>query len=159
MHVSRLESQIRDVVTGLQVHDGTCVMRIANIREIMRCDKAVTVTSPPFYTGRNGYKMCVRAHFNGDRDYLTLYFEILQGEYDALLEWPFKNKVSFTLIDQTRSPIVRTFNPCIGKLDTDMNIASGCPRFASGFPRLDIKECYGENDTMFIKCIVDPTRS
>lgn len=148
VHVSKLESQIRDTVN--LSHDGTCMLRIENISEIMR--QYTTVTSQPFYTGRSGYKMCVRAHFMSER--LSFSFEILRGDYDALLEWPFTNKVSFIIIDQTGlSPIVRTFKPCIDKPDNDMNIASGCPQFVE-LARLDMK-CYGgENDTMFIKCII-----
>ena len=76
------------------------------------------IDSPPFYTGRNGYKMCIRAYLNGsgsgEGTHLSIFFVIImmKGEYDGLLQWPFKPKVSLILVDQDRKrDLVKTFNP------------------------------------------------
>lgn len=57
--------------------------------------------SPPcpaaFYTSRYGYKMCLRAYLNGDGTgrgtHLSLFFVLMRGPHDALLRWPFNQKV------------------------------------------------------------------
>lgn len=50
-----------------------------------------------FYTAKYGYKLCLRLYLNGDgtgkRTHLSLFIVIMKGEYDALLPWPFRNKV------------------------------------------------------------------
>ena len=57
----------------------------------------MSLYSQPFYTGRYGYKMCGRVYLNGDGmgkgTHLSLFFVLMRGEYDALLEWPFRQKV------------------------------------------------------------------
>jgi len=46
--------------------------------------------------------MCIRAYLNGDgsgyKTHLSLFFVVMKGEYDALLKWPFNNKVSMILV-------------------------------------------------------------
>ena len=57
----------------------------------------MSLYSQPFYTDRYGYKMCGRVYLNGDGmgkgKHLSLFFVLMRGEYDALLEWPFRQKV------------------------------------------------------------------
>uniref|UniRef100_A0A7N5KMN0 TNF receptor-associated factor n=1 Tax=Ailuropoda melanoleuca TaxID=9646 RepID=A0A7N5KMN0_AILME len=66
--------------------------------------KTLSLYSQPFYTGYFGYKMCARVYLNGDGmgkgTHLSLFFVIMRGEYDALLPWPFKQKVTLMLMDQ-----------------------------------------------------------
>lgn len=42
--------------------------------------------------------MCLRLYFNGDGTgrgtHLSLFFVVMRGKYDALLKWPFSQKVS-----------------------------------------------------------------
>lgn len=81
-------------------YDGTLMWKISEIRRRREDARAGTITSiysQPFYTGRHGYKMCARLYFNGDGmgrgTHLSLYFVVMQGEYDHILRWPFKQKV------------------------------------------------------------------
>lgn len=50
-----------------------------------------------FYTSRYGYKMCLRIYLNGDGTgrgtHLSLFFVVMKGPHDALLRWPFNQKV------------------------------------------------------------------
>ena len=125
--------------------------------------KTPSIYSPPFYVGRFGYKVCARLYPNGDGDgkgtHLSMFLVIMRGEYDALLAWPFIQKVHFRLLDQDRiRDVFDAFRPdpnCVSfkRPTSDMNVASGCPRFVShselrqgGFVR---------DDTMFIKVTVD----
>ncbi|XP_078351596.1 TNF receptor-associated factor 3-like isoform X1 [Oculina patagonica] len=124
-----------------------------------------SIYSPPFYVGRFGYKVCARLYPNGDGigkgTHMSMFFVIMRGEYDALLPWPFIQKVHFRLIDQDRiRDTYDAFRPephssSFKRPTSDMNIASGCPTFIShtelrhgGFIR---------NDTMFVKITVDMT--
>lgn len=50
-----------------------------------------------FYTSKYGYKMCLRIYLNGDGtgrgSHLSLFFVVMRGQSDALLKWPFNQKV------------------------------------------------------------------
>ena len=49
-----------------------------------------------------GYKMCARLYLNGDGmgkgTHVSLFFVVMRGTYDALLKWPFRQKVSCSLL-------------------------------------------------------------
>ncbi len=123
--------------------------------------------SPPFYTSRQGYKMCVLAYLNGDGmghgTHLSVFLFLMKGEYDNILEWPFRHKVTMILINQNDSPsIVDIFKPtsdsnCFQKPIFDMNIASGFPQFVKQ-DLLGPSDGFVVGDAIFIRCIVDTTR-
>lgn len=167
VHGQELELQLQASLAS--THNGSFLWRIPDVSRRRRdaVDERVTsIYSPPFYTGRNGYKMCIRAYLNGDgmgyKTHLSLFFVLMKGECDPLLKWPFEYKVSMILVDQThRKHIVQTFKPTpestsFQQPTADMNVASGCPQFA----KLTVfdDDSYINNDVMFIKCIVDTTK-
>lgn len=57
-----------------------------------------------FYTGKRGYKLSLRLYPDGDQTqrnrYVSVFVGILKGEYDHILPWPFRQQVTFTVIDQ-----------------------------------------------------------
>ena len=123
----------------------------------------VFVCSPTFYTSRYGYRMCTRLYLNGDGmgkgTHLSLFFVIVRGKYDAILPWPFKQKVTMMLLDQAfDKPVIDAFRPdhtssSFKRPTSLMNIASGCPLF---MPLADFNEGgYIKDDQIFIKIIVD----
>lgn len=61
------------------------------------------IESDLFYIEICGYKLKLRIYFNGFRfgknNYLLVFFVIMKGEYDVILNWFFKRKVKFILID------------------------------------------------------------
>lgn len=125
--------------------------------------KRLSIYSPPFYTSRSGYKMCARTYLNGDGmgkgTHLSLFFVVMRGEYDALLPWPFQQRVTFTLIDQDhRRHVSDTFQPdpsssSFQRPVNEMNVASGCPLFV---PLEALKtQGYVKNDTLFIRVAVE----
>ncbi|XP_068135793.1 TNF receptor-associated factor 5 [Hyperolius riggenbachi] len=131
--------------------------------------RVASIFSQHFYTSRCGYRLCARAYLNGDGsgkgNYLSLYFVVMKGEFDSLLPWPFKQKVTFMLFDQSgkRNHIVDVFkadpnSSSFKRPEGEMNIASGCPRFITHaqleHPR---NACYIKDDTLFIKVVVDLT--
>ena len=167
VHHSELELQLQASLAS--THNGAFLWRIPEVRRRIRDAKMGRITSiysPPFYTGRNGYKMCIRAYLNGDGTgegtHLSIFFVLMKGEYDPLLQWPFESKVSFILVDQDHMKhLVQTFKPnaqssSFQRPKTDMNIASGCPEFAD-LSILD-NTSYVKDDFMYIKAIVDTSK-
>lgn len=80
--------------------DGTFLWKITNVTKRCHesvCGRTVSLFSPAFYTAKYGYKLCLRLYLNGDgsgkKTHLSLFIVIMRGEYDALLPWPFRNKV------------------------------------------------------------------
>ncbi len=124
--------------------------------------KYTSIFSLPFYTGRYGYKMCLRLYILGDgagkSTHMSLFFVIMQNEFDSILQWPFTRRVTFKLINQCGGrDIIDTFEPdpassSFKKPKSDMNIASGCPKFVTHH---DLKNGFILEDTIYIKCVVD----
>ena len=88
-----------------------------------------------------------------------MFFVVMRGEYDALLPWPFVQKVHFKLLDQDRvRDACDAFRPdpqssSFKRPTSDMNIASGCPTFIS---HQELRRGgYIRNDTLFIKVTVE----
>ena len=59
-----------------------------------------------------GYKLCMRINLNGvddgEGEHVALYMHMMQGDNDAVVEWPFKlRKVEFTILDQFDATEVR----------------------------------------------------
>ncbi len=46
---------------------------------------------------------------NAGGTHLSIYFLLMRGDYDALLEWPFRFKVTFSLLDQSNQIHWRKF--------------------------------------------------
>ena len=167
VHVSEMELQLQASLAS--TYDGSFMWRIPDLAKRRRdaIDGRITsLYSPPFYTAKNGYKMCIRVYLNGDgmghKTHLSLFFVLMRGEFDALLKWPFENKVSLILVDQNhRKHIVQTFKPTpesssFQRPISDMNVASGCPQFCK-LSFLD-DDNYIKDDVLFIKCIVDTSQ-
>ena len=167
VHHSELELQLQASLAS--THNGAFLWRIPEVRRRMRDAKIGRITSiysPPFYTGRNGYKMCIRAYLNGDGTgegtHLSIFFVLMRGEYDPLLQWPFESKVSLILVDQDhKKHLVQTFKPnaqssSFKRPVSDMNVASGCPEFAE-LSILD-NPSYVKEDVLYIKAIVDTSK-
>ena len=164
LHHSELELQLQ--ASLISTHNGTFVWRIAEVSRKVQDAKSGRITSiysPPFYTGRNGYKMCIRAYLNGDGTgegtHLSFFFVLMRGEYDPLLQWPFEPRVSLIFVDQDHlKHVVQSFIPdphssSFKRPVSDMNVASGCPNFA----KLSVLDhpSYVKEDVMYIKAIVD----
>ncbi|XP_065679153.1 TNF receptor-associated factor 5 isoform X2 [Hydra vulgaris] len=147
-------------------YDGKHLWRITDFRFRFKQaeeGKTLAIHSAPSFTSRGGYKFCSRLYLNGDgsgsKTHLSLYFVIMKSEYDQLLEWPFKKRVTFRLInvlDQAKSH-VESFIPDINSSSfqrpvRDMNIAAGCPQF---FPKESLfSPNYLVDDTIFLETIV-----
>ena len=60
--------------------------------------------SPHFYTHRGGYKMCLSVDANGNGSgkstHLSVKINLMKGEYDDLLKWPFRGSITVLLLSQ-----------------------------------------------------------
>ena len=147
-------------------YSGVFVWKIPEVtrrRHEAQTGRTISLYSAPFYTSRHGYKLCLRLYMNGDGSgkgsHLSFFLTLMRGEFDSLLQWPYKQTVSLILLDQDRQRnIIQSFRPepssaSFQRPRTEMNVASGCPNFAP-LSVLD-NSSYVKEDTMFLKCAID----
>ena len=176
--VKRQQQQIAHLCGALHVTthitDGTFVWKISSykakyIEALYKNGKELT--SQPFYTSRFGYKAALSVFLNGngagEGKYLSVYIKLLPGEYDNILEWPFRLAVSFTLYDQhseadMRANLMESFVPDptwkhFQKPVKDVeSLGFGYPKFVSH----DILKTrdYIRDDSIIIRVSVDTKR-
>ena len=125
---SKLVSLEKEVTDMKQKHKDmeTCapyIWKVTNFWERVskaKTDKETRVESDPFYIGPQGYKMKLAMYPNGTKEaknaHISLYIALMKGRYDAILPWPFRYKVTLTIIDQNpdflrRHNFVKSFVP------------------------------------------------
>lgn len=58
----------------------------------------------PFYTHSKGYKLCLRVYPNGCSKgrgtHVSVYVYVMRGEFDELLQWPFRGIITIQLFNQ-----------------------------------------------------------
>ncbi|KAK0063444.1 TNF receptor-associated factor 2 [Biomphalaria pfeifferi] len=149
-------------------YDGTILWKVSGFEAKKRdaiSGQTTSLYSPAFYSGPCGYKMCARIYPNGDGigkgTHISLFFVIMRGHFDALLPWPFSQKVTLMMIDQNhKEHIVDAFKPdptssSFKRPTTEMNIASGCPLFLPLEKLHNRQHGYLRDDTLFVKILVD----
>lgn len=88
--------------------NGIFVWRLRGFSAHLRNQEAgqtVVEHSPGFYTGRPGYKLCLRLHLqtpNAPRcaSYISLFVHTMQGAFDDKLAWPFQGTIRLSILDQ-----------------------------------------------------------
>ncbi|NXX46754.1 TRAF2 factor, partial [Tricholaema leucomelas] len=149
-------------------YDGIFLWKITDVGRKLQdsvTGRTVSLYSPAFYTAKYGYKVCLRVYLNGDGTgkgtHMSLFFVVMKGDYDALLPWPFRHKVTFMLLDQNnREHIIDAFRPDLTSASfqrpvNQMNVASGCPMFLPLSKLQSPKYAYVKEDTLFLKCIIE----
>ena len=169
---AHLTADISDVNLRIQLlenttYNGRTVWKIDNLTH--RKQQAVTgqitcLHSAPSFQERSGYKFYTRLYLNGDgvgkHTHVSVFFVLGKSEYDALLQWPFGQKVLFRLINpyDNAKHVTAQFTPDVksnsyARPTKDMNVAVGCPKF---LPKNELCQ-YITDDCIFIETIVDPT--
>ena len=172
--IQEIQTSFQELAVLVQTLQATCyngqfvwkIPEIGRRSEEAKRGKTVSLYSAPFFTGRFGYKLCLRLYLNGDGSgkgtHLSFFLTVMKGEYDALLPWPFLQTATLMLLDQTskKKHITQCFKPEPSSSSfwkpgphSDMNIASGCPKFASLSVLSDPN--YVQDDTMFFKALID----
>lgn len=138
-------------------YNGVYVWKISEIKKLewqARIGQTMFLYSAPFYTSRYGYKVCLKLIINGSG--LEFILLVMKGEYDAILPWPFKQKVMLMLLDQGRAsnnmimPFELEQNSQRPRSET--NTAFRCP-LCIGIHILG-NSSYVKDDTLFIRCII-----
>ncbi|RXN26473.1 TNF receptor-associated factor 6 [Labeo rohita] len=91
-----------------QQYQGIYVWRLENFSVHLRSQEAgqpIVLHSPPFYTGRPGYKLCLRLHLQTPSaprcsNYISLFVHTMQGEFDSQLSWPLQGMIRLSVLDQ-----------------------------------------------------------
>ena len=164
---SSLDQELRLQLLERATYNGILLWKIDDFNRRRReAVDGVTLSlySTPFYTSRHGYKMCARVYLNGDGlgkgTHLSFFFVIMRGPFDALLVWPFKQKVTLTLINQARKKhVTDSFRPDPHSSSfqrpgrKEMNIASGCPMFI----RVEhlLNGGFIKDDCIYLRIVVD----
>lgn len=174
--------ELRDTVTALNTdlselnlrqqvfenvsYSGKLLWKISNISQRLHKANTGAITalhSAPVFTSQYGYKFCTRLYLNGDgmgkRSHVSLFFVMMKGEYDNLLEWPFTRQITFRMISQSnpQDDVIESFCPdpkssSFKKPINDMNVASGCPLFVTKEKLTN--GGYIKDDTLFIEVTV-----
>ena len=147
-------------------YDGQLIWKIteyARRRNEAVSGQQVSFDSPCFFTSRYGYKMCARIYLNGNGvgrgTHISLFFVVMRGEYDALLRWPFRQKVTITMLDQNNvAHMTYTLRPdpdipAFQSPGRSANIGTGFPLFCS-LTELN-NHAYVRDDTMYLTITVD----
>ncbi|CAH1271315.1 TRAF2 [Branchiostoma lanceolatum] len=166
--VALAEQDLRIQTLELTSYDGVLTWKIADFtrkRHDGITGKTASFYSTCFFTSGTGYKMCARIYLNGDGmgkgTHVSLFFVVMRGHYDGLLRWPFRQKVTFMLLDQNdREHVIDAFRPdptssSFQRPTSDMNIASGCPLFVPLSQLDSSSHAYVRDDTMYLRVIVD----
>ncbi|XP_034535361.1 TNF receptor-associated factor 5-like [Notolabrus celidotus] len=167
--LSRNEQQLQEL--GSTSYDGKLIWKVDGFRRKKEAEvkgQPPCLTSVPFHTGSCGYKMAARVYLNGDGDgrgtHLSLYVVLMQGDFDALLPWPFKQTVSLSLLDQSGARNHRSLNfrpdpaskSFLRPAAESVNVASG---FSCFIPLATLENpqnaSYVDDDTLFVKVKVD----
>ena len=144
------------------------ISRFSKVQREAKSGEKTSIDSPPFYY--YGYKFRLALFPNGKNrgkdTQLSLCFNLLKGEYDAKLSWPFQGIVDFTLIDQQedakdRENIVVSFTAIPSRVEfgrplTFENSGWGFPVFVS-LTRLNERR-YIMDDTIVIQVQVSPEK-
>jgi hypothetical protein len=94
------------------------------------------INSPAFYTSPRGYRMCIRVWANGVKDghgtHVSISANLMKGENDDHLPWPFTGKVTVELLnqldDKNHHSCTITFSPdgaCSQRIVTEERSSAG----------------------------------
>ncbi|CAF3760122.1 unnamed protein product [Rotaria socialis] len=150
---------------------GTYSWCIDDIDQLYREAKQATfrvqkIQSSPFYTSRYGYKFGLELFLNGDLDgfnkSVSLYITVMKGNYDPLLNWPFRYSIIICLYDMSeqRHHVIHTITPteydeCFKQPQTDTNPYVKITNFCSLELVFGKQYAYVKNDKMFIKIFIN----
>ncbi len=73
-----------------------CTFKLTDFQGHKRANKVFH--SPPFYTSKKGYKMCLNVRATNIR--VAVFACLMKGEYDDTLTWPFTGTVTVELLNQ-----------------------------------------------------------
>ena len=161
---TKLEQRMSALENTAQLHYNVYTWKIGGFQEILRRAKTgdnVCIYSDPFYIGECGYKFRMSLNPNGDGEgkntHLSLFLANIEGEYDAILQWPYTKRVTLKLIHQQGNlKDTRTVSRSLaetGKWRSRPVKGKDCYRGFSKFVSHDElqKRAYIVDDTIFVQ--------
>nr|XP_023662912.1 TNF receptor-associated factor 6-like isoform X1 [Paramormyrops kingsleyae] len=105
-HLRSLEELLRELEA--QQCRGIYVWQVEGFSAHLRSQESsqpVVIHSPSFYTGRPGYKLCLRLQLQAPSapccaNYISLFVHTMQGEFDSQLHWPLQATIRLAILDQ-----------------------------------------------------------
>ena len=167
----RKESELQLSDKLKQVNSTLFTWKIQNFTQSWRAAKDGSeeqLHSQPFYnTSPLKYKVQIQIFPNGKgagkNTHLSVYIMIMEGEYDAILPWPFLPQITFTLIDQQedtskRENVVMSLkadprNKVYARPESNKNLGRGFPTFMS-HEQLQTRRYIADN-TIFLQVKVE----
>lgn len=158
--------------------DGTLVWRVNGFSKnqalCVSNRKTYYMLSDIFHTSKDGYQLCAKVYFNGDGrceevKSLVISVIILQGEFDNILTWPFRKKITVIVLDQSKRQDhaisvvypARNLNaycfqkPVSGKTNPDIKVPHILPLSELRYPPEEGKPTFvNSDDQLFIKILV-----
>ena len=118
------------------------------------------IYSPAFFSREAGYKLCLCVYPAGDNNqgYLSVYFVVIRGPYDEILQWPFQKRIHLSLLScKGGQSILKDIQPdphlhYFHRPDNPRNVGYGYPKFISLQKLLDKDSEYLENGCIYIRC-------
>ena len=157
----------RIVSQEITSYDGDFIWKITDYArrfEDALSGREFSLYSPAFYTSRHGYKVGAKVYLNGDGigsgTHMSLFFVVMKGEFDALLTWPFQQKVRFSLLNQVTKGVniwetyrADPHSSSFQKPTSERNVASGSPLFVS-LNTLRAPTDFLKDDSLYIRVTV-----
>ena len=133
--VNKVAAQAKQI-SALYLKPPQLSWRITDIENILsqaREKRSTVLESSLFYSANHGYKLKLYVYPNGDitnkNNWLSVFLVIMEGEYDALLPWPFHQRITFILVDQQEGSEEK--KNIVMELTTDPTLSS-CAKPAAG---------------------------
>ncbi|XP_078082506.1 TNF receptor-associated factor 1-like [Mustelus asterias] len=164
------ETEAKMMTLETMTQTGIFIWKIPQIKK--RLQEAIDGTTPyldssEFYFYKYGYKMCLRIYLDGCEEaqgtYISLYYILLKGQYDALTQWPFKQNVKLALLNlnDRQQSILKIYVPneqdlALQRPVESMNAPRGFPMFATSS---EFNQRFSEfvmGDEMFVGAEVIP---
>ena len=176
--ITQLKTNLEECKSSINRMDDTCypcqgqfTWKIDDIRRKVQIAQSGTLDdpadsylySPPFFTGEAGYKLCLCVYPAGDKNQagcLSLYFVVMRGPYDDILQWPFQKHVRLILINcRGGHSLVKDINPDVRlhyfrRPKEEKNVGYGYPRFIPLQKLVSEDSEFASTDSIFIRANV-----
>lgn len=167
--VSKQKEEIDELRTNVYPCTGQFTWRIDDIHTRIKAAQAGDQTSSvmysaPFYSSESGYKLCLCIYPAGDNNqgFLSLYFVIMKGQFDEVLQWPFQKRVYLTLLNTKGGHgVMKNIEPdprlhYFHRPEDPRNVGYGYPKFIQITRLLHEESEFVAGGSIFLRCRVDP---
>ena len=82
------------------------ILEIPEVQQLRQGDvngEPIAFFSPAIHTDSYEYKLGIRVYLNGvdNGRYVAIFFHMMEGEHDDLLQWPFTGTITLSILDRS----------------------------------------------------------